>query len=157
MLKSCPYCRVFLFLILFLYFIFYLCVNLFALIACHIAAVALKFTIKDISILDYIQLLEWSSQSIDLNKIKMLWRDLKHDLHVFCGSKFLFSDVNNSMLVTTNIWWELLTLNTAQLVGLEGSYDFFFLIASETFKCEKRESVNWRDKPPDLFSLPMTK
>lgn len=49
-----------------------------------------------------IKVLEWSSQSPDLNQMEMLWHDLKQAVHARCGPKFLHGDVKGSLPVIAN-------------------------------------------------------
>ncbi len=74
-----------------------------------------------------IKVLEWPSQSPDLNTIEMLWHDLKQSIHAqkpfsvaewkqFCkksGPKFLHSDVKDSLPVIANAWLQLLLQRVA--------------------------------------------
>ncbi len=86
-----------------------------------------------------IKVLEWPSQSPDLNPIEMLWHDLKHSIHArkpsnvaefkqFCKeewTKFLHSDVKDSLPVITNAWLQLLLQRVAQpVIRFRGNYFF---------------------------------
>ncbi len=69
-----------------------------------------------------IKVLEWPSQSPDLNPIEMLWHDLKQSFHALkpsnvaeqCGPQFLHSNVKDS--VFANAWLQLLLQRVAQPV-----------------------------------------
>ncbi len=77
-----------------------------------------------------IKVLEWPSQRPDLNLIEMLWHDLKQSIHArkpsnvaelkqFCKeewTKFLHSDVKDSLTVISNTWLQLLLQRVAQPV-----------------------------------------
>ncbi len=78
-----------------------------------------------------IKVFEWPSQSLGLNTIEMLWHDLKQSIHAQktpqCGwfktilqeewaTKFLHSDVKDSLPVIANAWLQLLLQRVAQPV-----------------------------------------